>query len=209
MLAFPVRWLVIIGPNTHVRWPEVNLDQSSWSRFKLLKVLRLTSGKSYLVIVNLQQYTFLLSTRSEQMHVSIPLIISSFIWIIDVFFVMSFLCSLKFLLFHRIVYPKRWLWKKLKFFYGSVFVTWLYLQKAVYRPCDLDLWPMKVFFQWIEYNPRSILYKFQIDISSNCREIKYQNIDQTHRHTDTQTQTHTQTGRPGENNTSQPPPGAR
>ena len=43
---------------------------------------------------------------------------------IDVFFVTSFLCSLKFLLFHRIEYPKRCCVyeKKLKFFYGSVFV---------------------------------------------------------------------------------------
>ena len=30
---------------------------------------------------------------------------------IDVFFVTSFLCSLQFLLFHRIEYPKRCLWK--------------------------------------------------------------------------------------------------
>ena len=45
----------------------------------------------------------------------------------------------------------------------------------------------------------SILYKFQINISSNSREIKYQNIGRTH----------TQTDRQGENNTSQPPPGAR
>ena len=127
---------------------------------------------------------------------------------IDVFFVTSFLCSLKFLLFHRIEYPKRCLWKKNKL-YGSVCVIWLYLQKAMYRPCDLDLWHMKVnFVQWIEYNPISILYKLQIDISSNSREIKYQKIDtQTHRHT--HRQTHRQTDRPGENNTSQPPPGAR
>ena len=47
---------------------------------------------------------------------------------------------------------------------------------------------MKVnFFQWIEYNPISILYKFQIDISSNSREIKYKNIGRTHRQTDRQT----------------------
>ena len=26
------------------------------------------------------------------------------------------------------------------------FVIWLYLQKAMYRPCDLDLWPMNVKF---------------------------------------------------------------
>ena len=34
----------------------------------------------------------------------------------------------------------------MKFFYGSVFVKWLYLQKAMHRPCDLDLWPMNVIF---------------------------------------------------------------
>ena len=54
---------------------------------------------------------------------------------IDVFFVTSFLCSLEFLLsILRDVYEK-----KLKFVYGSVFVIWLYLQKAMYRPCDLHL----------------------------------------------------------------------
>ena len=78
--------------------------------------------------------------------------------------------------------------QKFKFFYGSVFVIWLYLQKAMYRPCDLDLWHMKVnYFQWIEYNPISILYEFQIAISSNSREIKYQNIGRTHTQTDTHT----------------------
>ena len=35
---------------------------------------------------------------------------------IDVFFVASFLCSLKFLLFHRIEYPKRCLQKKIEIF---------------------------------------------------------------------------------------------
>ena len=85
-------------------------------------------------------------------------------------------------------------------------MIWLYLQKSMYRPCDLDLWPMKVhFFQWIEYNPISIRYKFQIDISSNSWEIKYQNIGRTH--IQTHTQTHRQTDIPGGNNTSQPPPG--
>ena len=46
---------------------------------------------------------------------------------------------------------------------------------------------------------------------SNSREIKYQNIGRTHRHTDRHTDrhthTHTQTDRPGENNTSQTPSG--
>ena len=41
---------------------------------------------------------------------------------IDVFFVTSFLCSLKFLFFHRIEYQRGVYEKKLKFFYGSVFV---------------------------------------------------------------------------------------
>ena len=40
---------------------------------------------------------------------------------IDVFFMTSFLCSLKFLLFPRIEYHKRCLGKKMKFFYGWVF----------------------------------------------------------------------------------------
>ena len=126
---------------------------------------------------------------------------------IDVFFVTSFLCSLKFLLFYRIEYHKRCPWKKLKFFYSSVFVIWLYLQKAMYRPCDLDLW-RSIYFQWID-NPISILYKLQIDISSNRWEIKHKNIGRTHTQTHTHRHTHRQTDRPGENNTSQPPPGAR
>ena len=50
-------------------------------------------------------------------------------------------------------------------------------KKAMYRPCDLDLWPMKVnFFQWIDNNPISVLYEFQIYISTNSWEIKYQNM---------------------------------
>ena len=62
-------------------------------------------------------------------------------------------------------------------FYGSVFVIWLYLQKAMYRPCDLDLWPMKVkLFWWIDYDPISAMYNFQIYISTNNREIKYRNM---------------------------------
>ena len=38
------------------------------------------------------------------------------------------------------------------------------LQKPMFRPCDLDLWPMKVnYFLWIDYQPISVLYKFEID----------------------------------------------
>ena len=63
--------------------------------------------------------------------------------ILTYFFVMSFICSLKFLLFQLIGHTKKCLQKNLKIVYDSVFVIWLYLQKAMYRPCDIDLWPMK------------------------------------------------------------------
>ena len=53
-----------------------------------------------------------------------------------------------------------------------------------------DLWRSN-FCQWIEYNPIIILYKFQIDLSSNSWEIKYQNIGRTHTHTHTHTDRHT------------------
>ena len=53
---------------------------------------------------------------------------------IDVFFVTSFLCSLKFFLFHRIEYPMK---KKEKIFYGSVFVILLYLKKQCTIPVTL------------------------------------------------------------------------
>ena len=102
-----------------------------------------------------------------------------------IFFVTSFLCSLKFLLFHRIEYHKRCLCKK---------NLWLsFCDNFVIVPVKLtiDLW--RSIFQWIEYNPISIMYKFQIDISSNSREIKYQNIGRAHRHTCRQTHIHRQT----------------
>ena len=67
--------------------------------------------------------------------------------------------------------------KILKIFYVLVFDIWLYLQKAKYRPCDLDLWPMKVnVFSVNLERPVSVLYEFQIDISTNSWEIKYQNM---------------------------------
>ena len=105
---------------------------------------------------------------------------------IDVFFVTSFLCSLQFLLFHRIEYPKRCIWKKKWNFSMAQF-----LYRTVPVTLTFDLWKS------IEYNPISILCKFQIDISSNSREIKYQNIGRTHRHTDrhTDTRTHRHTDR--------------
>ena len=42
-------------------------------------------------------------------------------------------------------------------------------------PCDLDLWK-SMLFQWIDNDPVSVLYAFQIDISTNSWEIKYQNM---------------------------------
>ena len=99
---------------------------------------------------------------------------------IDVFVVTSFLCSLE--------YPNRCLLKINEIFLWLSFYDMTVLQKAMYRPCDLDLWPMKVnIFLCIEYHPINILHKFQIDISSNSWEIKYQNIGRTHTQTDTHT----------------------
>ena len=58
----------------------------------------------------------------------------------------------------------------------SQFLWYDYLKKTMYRPCDLDLWPIKVnFVQWIDNDHISVLYEFQIDISTNSWEIKYQN----------------------------------
>ena len=39
-----------------------------------------------------------------------------------------------------------------------------------------DLWKSMFFFQWIDNDPISVLYEFQIDISTNSWEIKYQNM---------------------------------
>ena len=62
----------------------------------------------------------------------------------------------------------------------QVVVTWLYLQKLMYHPCDLDLWPIKVnYFLWIDYQPISVLYKSQRYISTISWEIKYENIEKS------------------------------
>ena len=49
----------------------------------------------------------------------------------------------------------------------------------MYRPCDIDLkfdiWKT-IFVQWIDSDPISVLYEFEIDISTNSWEIKYQNM---------------------------------
>ena len=40
-------------------------------------------------------------------------------------------------------------------------------------------WPLtyeRIFFQWIDNDPISVLYEFQIDISTNSWDIKYQNM---------------------------------
>ena len=41
-----------------------------------------------------------------------------------------------------------------------------------------DLW-RSIIFLWIDYRPISVLYKFQSDISTNSRAIKYQNIEKS------------------------------
>ena len=66
-----------------------------------------------------------------------------------------------------------------KKFYDSVFVIWRYIRKKrMYLHCDLDLWYLKVkLFLWIDYDPMSVLDKFQIDMSTNSRAMKYQNIE--------------------------------
>ena len=100
---------------------------------------------------------------------------------------------------------KNWNFSKAQFlWYDCTFKK----QCTVSVTLTIDLW-MSMFFQWIEYHPINILHQFQIDISSNSREIKYQTIGRTHTQTHRHTHTQTQTDRPGENNTSQPPPGGR
>ena len=84
---------------------------------------------------------------------------------------------------------KNWNFSKAQFlWYDCTFKK----QCTVSVTLTIDLW-RSMFFQWIECHPINILHKFQIDISSNSREIKYQNIGRTHTHT--HRQTHTQTDR--------------
>ena len=113
--------------------------------------------------------------------------------ILTYFVVTSFLCSLKCSLFNLIGCLQGVYKKILKMFYGSVFVIWLY-QRAYTPPTSIysfdctfkkqctvhvtltfDLWK-SMFFQWFNNDPMSVLYEFQIDISTNGWEIKYQNM---------------------------------
>ena len=111
----------------------------------------------------------------------------------------SFLYSLNFLLFHRIEYPKRCIWQNIE-----MFLLLSFCDMTVPSKCNVpSLWPWPLTYEvqyflvnWV-LHLISILYKFQIDISSNSREIKYQNIGRTH----TRTHTNRQTDRQGENNT--------
>ena len=48
-------------------------------------------------------------------------------------------------------------------------------QCTVHVTLTFDLW-QSMFFQWIDNDPISALYEFQIDISTNSWEIKYQNM---------------------------------
>ena len=59
---------------------------------------------------------------------------------IDVFFVTSFLCSLKFLFFQRIEYPKRCLWKKKFLWLSFCDMTTFKKQDTVPVTLTFDLW---------------------------------------------------------------------
>ena len=75
--------------------------------------------------------------------------------------------------------------KILKIVYGSDFVIWLYLQKAMYRPCDIDLWPMKEFFFLSELiatllvscmNFRSISAFYMLNVAHVKNDVKWRPI---------------------------------
>ena len=89
--------------------------------------------------------------------------------------------SLWFLLLNLVGHIKRCLHKNigniLWFSFGDMTVPF---QKTMYRHCDLDPWPMKVkLFLSIDYDPISVLYQIQSDMSTNSREIKYQNSEKS------------------------------
>ena len=89
--------------------------------------------------------------------------------------------SLWFLLLNLVGHIKRCLHKNigniLWFSFGDMTVPF---QKTMYRHCDLDPWPMKVkLFLSIDYDPISVLYQIQSDMSTNSRKIKYQNIEKS------------------------------
>ena len=47
------------------------------------------------------------------------------------------------------------------------------------RQCTVPVtlnFDLSMSIQWIDNDPISVLYEFQIDISTNSREIKYQNM---------------------------------
>ena len=48
-------------------------------------------------------------------------------------------------------------------------------QSTIPVTLTFDLWK-SMFFQWIDNDPVSVLYEFQIDISTNSWAIKYQNM---------------------------------
>ena len=95
---------------------------------------------------------------------------------IDVFFVTSFLCSLKFVLFHRIEYPKRYLWKKNWNFSMAQFLWYNYTfkkQDTVPVTLTFDLW-------------RSIYFS---ELSKTLKILAGHTDTQTDRHTHTDRQT--------------------
>ena len=86
----------------------------------------------------------------------------------------SFLCSLKFLLFQLIGHIKKCLQKIIE---NCIWLSFLWYDCTFKKQCTVpvtltfDLWK-SIFFQWIDNDTISVLYEFQIDISTNSWEIK-------------------------------------
>ena len=80
---------------------------------------------------------------------------------IDILFVTSFLCSLQFLLFHRIEYPKRCLWKKIEIFLWLSFCDTTTFKKQCTVPVTLTYVGKFLLLNWVQPYI-SILYQWRI-----------------------------------------------
>ena len=105
-----------------------------------------------------------------------------------IFFVTSFLCSLKFLLFHRIEYPKRCITK-----YWNFSMT-----QFVWYDCTFKKWPWPLTYEGNFFSEsRTTLYMSCINFRSISLlvaekwNITYWPDTQIHTHTDTHTDSHT------------------
>ena len=88
-------------------------------------------------------------------------------------FATSFLCLLKFSLFHLIGHTKRCLQKNIENFLWLSFCDRTTFKKKCTIPVTMTF-EGQMFL--VSYDPISVLYKFHIDISTNGREIKYRNM---------------------------------